>query len=63
MAKKKEKDMLIVGSKAKGVIRDAKCMCAGETLAALNEKVHCLLAGAIERCKANKRSTVRPQDL
>ena len=61
MAKKKE--MLIVGSKAKAVIREAKCMCAGETLGALNEKVHCILAGAIARAKANKRSTVRPQDL
>ncbi len=63
MAKKKEKEMLVVGSKAKNVIRDAKCMCAGETLGALNEKVHGILVAAIERCKANKRSTVRPQDL
>lgn len=63
MAKKKEVDMLLVGSKTKAVIRDAKCMCAGETLGALNEKVHCILAKAIERCRANKRSTVRPQDL
>jgi hypothetical protein len=63
MAKKKEMDMLIVGSKTKAVIRDAKCMCAGDTLGALNEKLHCILAGAIARAKANKRSTVRPQDL
>lgn len=63
MAKKKEVEMLVVGSKTKAVIRDAKCMCAGETLGALNEKIHCMLAKAIERCKANRRSTVRPQDL
>jgi len=61
MAKKKE--MLIVGSKAKSVIREAKCMCAGDTLEALSDKVHCILAGGIARAKANKRSTVRPQDL
>ena len=63
MAKKKEVEMLVVGSKTKAVIREAKCMCAGDTLGALNEKVHCLLAKAIARARANKRSTVRPQDL
>ena len=61
MAKKRE--MVIVGSKVKAVIKAAKCMCAGDTLPALNDKVYEILAAAAARCKANKRSTVRPQDL
>ena len=61
MAKKKE--MLIVASKVKAAIKANKCMCAGDTLGALNEKVHEVLAAAVARCKANRRSTVRPQDL
>ncbi len=59
----KQKEMLIVGSKVKAAIKANTCMCAGDTLPALNEKVHELLADAVARCKANKRSTVRPADL
>ena len=59
----KKKDMLIVGSKVKAAIKASKCMCEGDTLPELNEKVHELLAAAVARCKGNKRSTVRPTDL
>ena len=61
-AKKKELEMLLVGSKVKGAIKDSKKMMAGDLLPALNEKVHCLIASAIARAEANKRSTVRPHD-
>ena len=65
MAKKskKAKVQLIVGSKVKELIKGEGCMTAGDTLDALNEKVQCLLECAVKRAKANKRSTVRPQDL
>jgi len=65
MAKKaaKEREMLIVGSKVKAFIKESGCMTAGDVLPALNEKVYALLTAATERTKANKRSTVRPQDL
>ena len=59
----KKRDMVLVGSKVKAAIKANKCMCAGDTLPALNEKVHELLEAAVARCKGNKRSTVRPTDL
>ena len=62
-AKAKELEMVLVGSKVKAVIKENGKMMAGDLLAALNEKVHCLLSCAISRAEANKRSTVRPQDV
>ena len=62
-APKKEREMLMVGSKVKAFVKENGCMTAGDVLAALNEKVYALLGQAVERTKANKRSTLRPQDL
>ena len=62
-AAKKEREMLVVGSKVKAFVKESGCMTSGEVLPALNEKVYSLLAAAVERTKANKRSTLRPQDL
>ena len=66
-AAKKELEMLVVGSKVKAVIKEAgtekKMMMAGDFLAKLNESVHATIAAAIARAEANKRSTVRPQDV
>ena len=56
-------EMMVVGSKVKALIKSKKCMTAGDTLEALNAKVACIVNAATERAKANKRSTVRPQDL
>jgi len=61
MAKKKE--MLVVASKVKAYIKSKKMMTSSDALGALNEKIHGILDSAIERTKANRRSTVRPQDL
>lgn len=65
MAKKAvaKQEMLVVGSKVKALIKGRKCMTAGDTLEALNKKVAEVVVAATERAKANKRSTVRPQDL
>ena len=65
MAKKtkKPKEMLVVGSKVKAAIKEAGKMTAGEFLPALNEKVHCMVAAAVERATGNKRSTVRARDV
>jgi len=62
-AAKKAKEMLIVGSKVKAFIKSKDCMTSGEVLPALNDKIYALLEDATARTKANKRSTVRPQDL
>jgi len=66
-AKKKAKcgvtEMLVVGSKVRNHIKAKKVMMSGELLAALNCKVGCILDAAVERAQANKRKTVKPQDL
>ena len=65
-AKKKAGDVretLVVGSKIKEVIREAEFRSDGDLIQAVSDKVHDLLAAAIERAKENKRGTVRPYDL
>ena len=64
-AKKKAaaKEMLLVGSKVKAAIKEKGCMCSGELMEALNEVVHWILGRAIERAEANKRRTVKAQDV
>ena len=66
MAKKKsaaKKEVLVVSSKVKGYIRGKKMMCSADAVAALSDKIYCILDAAIARTKANKRATVKPQDL
>ena len=57
------KESLIVASKVKAYVKSKKMMTSSDALAALNCKVYCMLDSAIARTKANKRSTVKPQDL
>ncbi len=58
-----EKEQLIVASKVKNYIKSKDCMSSGDMLDELNLKIYKLLDEAIERTKANKRSTVKPYDL
>lgn len=60
MAKKKE--MLLIGSKTKQVLKKGKVNVAGDALKGLNEVVYWYLEQAIKRAKANGRKTVRPHD-
>jgi hypothetical protein len=62
MAKKK-RDSLIVASKVKAYIKSKSMMTSAEALEAISDKVYCLLDDAIVRTKANRRSTVKAQDL
>ncbi len=61
--KKKDREIVVVGSKIKDVVREAGLRSDGELVAAVSEKVHDLLEAAIARCQANNRGTVRPHDL
>ncbi len=61
MAKKKES--LIVASKIKAYIKSKKMMTSSDALGTISDRVYCMLDKAIERTKANRRSTVKPQDL
>ena len=63
MAKKSKKEVLVVASKVKGYIRSKKMMCSADAITALSDKIYCILDAGIARTKANKRSTVKPQDL
>ena len=71
MAKKKakksagrgKKEILVVGSKVKEVVRNAGFRSDGSLIQAVSEKVHEVLAAAIGRAGNNKRGTVRPHDL
>ena len=62
-AKKKPREIVVVGSKVKDVVRNAGLRSDGELVQAVSEKVHDLLEAAIERAQQNKRGTVRPYDL
>lgn len=54
---------VVVGSKVKEAIKGTGYRCSGDLVDALNAKVHEMLEGAVARCEANNRGTVRPQDL
>lgn len=66
MAKKKtteKKESLIVASKVRAYIKSKKMMTSSELLGAINDAVYCKLDAAIARTQANRRSTVKAQDL
>jgi ribosomal protein S17 len=57
------KEVLVVASKVRAHIKSKKMMTSSDTIAALSDKVYAMLGDAVERTKANRRSTVKPQDL
>ena len=61
--KKKAREIVVVGSKVKDVVRNAGLRSDGELVQAVSDAVHDALEKAIERAKDNKRGTVRPYDL
>lgn len=61
--KASEREVLVVASKVKAYIKSKKMMTSSEAITAISDKVYCMLDAAISRTKANRRSTVKPQDL
>jgi hypothetical protein len=61
MAKKRES--LIVASKVKAYVKSKKMMTSSEALGTISDTVYDALDAAIARSKANRRSTVKAQDL
>lgn len=59
----KELESVIVVSKVKESIKNLEMRSGEEFVTALNEKVHSLIKEASERCKANGRQTLKPEDL
>jgi len=62
-SKSASKEILVVGSKMKEVVRAAGCMSSSDLIAALSAKVHEILANAAVRARDNNRATIRPHDL
>jgi len=64
-AKKKtgNKEVLIVASKTKAYIKSQGMMTSSDAIGALNDAIYGLIDAAIARTQANRRSTVKPQDL
>ena len=62
-SKKKVREVVVVGSKVKDVIRTAGLRSDGDLVQAISDQVHDLLERAISRAQGNKRGTVRPYDL
>jgi len=64
MAKKQQKrEPVVVASKMKAYIRGKGMMSSSEAVGAISEHVYAILDAAMARAKANRRSTVRAQDL
>jgi hypothetical protein len=61
--KASKKEVLVVASKVKAYVKSKKMMTSADAIAALSDKVYALLDDAIVRTKANRRSTVKAQDL
>jgi len=59
----KKKEVLVVASKIKAYVKSKKMMTSSDSIAALSDQVYAMLDAAITRTKANRRSTVKPQDL
>jgi len=58
-----KQESLIVASKVKAYIKSKNMMTSSDALEAISDKVCGMLDDAIARTKANRRSTVKPQDL
>ncbi len=58
-----QREILVVASKVKAYVKSQDMMTSSEAIEALSEEVHELLDDAIARAKANRRSTVKAQDL
>ncbi len=61
MAAKRKADLIISKSRTKDAVK--KCNVSGDFYGALDKKVRDLIMGAETRALANKRKTLRPQDI
>jgi histone H3/H4 len=56
-------EMLVVKSKVREYAKKKKMSFGGDAADALSKEVACLIDKAIERAKANRRSTVKGRDI
>ena len=58
-----DREVLVVASKVKAHNKSKNMMTSSDAIAALSDKVYAMLDDAMARTKANRRSTVKAQDL
>ena len=58
-----DKEVLVVASKVKAYIKSKQMKTSSDSITALSDKVCEILDDAAARAKANRRSTVKLQDL
>lgn len=58
-----QRECLVVASKIKAYIKSKDMMTSAEAIDAISEEVYELLDDAVRRAQANRRSTVKAQDL
>jgi hypothetical protein len=61
--KASKKEVLVVASKVKAYIRSNGCMCGADAIQALSDSIYCQIDRAMARTEANRRSTVKAQDV
>ena len=61
--KKVAREVLVVGTKVKDVVKAAGLQSSGELIEAISAKVHEMLGDAVKRASGNGRKTVRAYDL
>ncbi len=59
----KTKESLVVASKVKAYVKSKQLKSSSDMIGALSDKIYCMLDAAVERTKANRRSTVKAHDL
>lgn len=59
----KSKEVLVVASKVKAYVKSKGMMTSSDAIAALSDAVYATLDAGIKRTQANRRSTLKPQDL
>ena len=59
----KQRESLVVASKIKAYIKSKDMMTSAEALDAVSGEVYALLDDAVARAQANRRSTIKAQDL
>ena len=59
----KQRDVLVVASKVKAYIKSKKMMTSSEAIGTISEAVYKMLDAAAARAKANRRSTIKAQDI
>ncbi|MCF7957391.1 MAG: hypothetical protein K9M57_02955 [Phycisphaerae bacterium] len=58
-----QRDVLVVASKVKAYIKEKGYMCSADAIQTISEEVYSCIDAAVKRTDANRRSTVKPQDI